>query len=84
MPKLDGTGPRGQGALSGRGQGPCGQGGFYGRGRGCGFQGNGMGSGCGYRSRLTQAEELELLKQDQTDLQAELKAIAERLKELQK
>lgn len=84
MPRLDGNGPRGQGPFSGRAQGPCAQTGAYGAGRGVCLRGRGMGAGLGYRSSLTQAEELELLKQDQTDLQAELKVVAERLKELQK
>ncbi|MDD5099285.1 MAG: DUF5320 domain-containing protein, partial [Candidatus Colwellbacteria bacterium] len=35
MPRFDGTGPAGQGPMTGRGMGPCGRG--FGRGRGCGF-----------------------------------------------
>lgn len=52
MPRMDGTGPMGQGAMTGRGQGNCQENGNakrlgvgYGKGVGCG-RGNGM--GCSY------------------------------------
>ena len=46
MPGRNGTGPMGQGAMTGRGLGYCAGGNtaFYGRGAGCGF-GRGMGRG---------------------------------------
>lgn len=47
MPRFDGTGPQGQGPMTGRGMGPCGQGGRPvgpGMGRGAG---RGMGQGYG-------------------------------------
>ncbi len=49
MPGRDGTGPMGQGAMTGGGFGPCGSGrgtgrGFFGRGAG---RGTGMGMGLG-------------------------------------
>ena len=43
MPNLNGTGPNGQGPMTGRGMGPCGRG--MGYGRGMGFYGRGMGCG---------------------------------------
>ena len=45
MPGFNGTGPRGYGAMSGRGLGPCGGG--RARGPGCG-RGYGAGYGAGY------------------------------------
>jgi hypothetical protein len=68
MPGFDGTGPRGQGAMTGRGRGycvvalndigsrPANRGGFYGRGMRCGF-----------RQAVSKEEELNMLK-TQTDL----------------
>lgn len=61
MPRQDGTGPMGQGQMTGRGLGPCnakatetdntlygrGFGGSCGRGRGCGRKGAAMGLGRG-------------------------------------
>ena len=46
MPGLDGSGPAGQGPMTGRGAGPCNTGDGYGRGRG--FWGFGRGRGGGY------------------------------------
>lgn len=43
MPRYDGTGPWGQGPMSGRTMGPCAQGGRYGTGFG---YGRGMGRRC--------------------------------------
>ena len=53
MPGFNGTGPNGQGPLTGGGRGPCGQGQAYGRGFGRGFahgygRGHGRGFGSGY------------------------------------
>lgn len=44
MPRRDGTGPMGQGPLSGRRTGACGG---QGKGQGAGGTGNGMGRGAG-------------------------------------
>jgi len=77
MPRQDGTGPQGQGFLTGRGMGPCGQG--LGMRRGC---------GCGWnnfsplRNYPTKKEELEILKEEAQALEQDLKAIQERMKEL--
>ena len=50
MPNRDGTGPDGQGAMTGRGLGPCGRGTSRGLGRGRSVgrgQGRGQGRGLG-------------------------------------
>jgi len=75
MPKFDGTGPQGQGPRTGRGAGPCGGG--LGQGRGVGF-----GRGLGRRQFLTKQEEAEVLTGELQDLEAEIKAVKERLAEL--
>ena len=69
MPRFNGTGPQGQGPMTGRGLGPCGGDRGYGR-------------GFGYRRFYTQKEEGEILKDEQEMLEQELKAIKERLGEL--
>ena len=64
MPRYNGTGPRGQGPLSGRGMGYCAQravgyyGRGYGRGIGCGM-GRGFGRGLGYAPNISEREMLE-------------------------
>lgn len=68
MPRFDQTGPMGYGPRSGRGMGPCGE---------------GMGRGFGYRRFYTKKEELEMLKEEAEDLENELKAIKERLTEIE-
>ncbi len=73
MPKFDGTGPQGQGPRTGRGMGPCGGG----MGRGFGF-----GQGMGGRRFFSKKEESEMLGTEVEELEAELKAIKERLGEL--
>jgi len=75
MPGGDGTGPLGQGPLTGRGLGPCG------RGLGRGFRRR------FYRYpvqpiTLTKQEEKKILEEEKKDLELELKAIQEKLKEL--
>ncbi len=85
MPYRDGTGPQGQGPLTGRGFGPCGDGrgsfgGFgFGRGRGRGF-----GRGFRFWSRpLTKQEEKQDLENYKKDLEAELEAIKAEEKSLE-
>jgi hypothetical protein len=75
MPKLDGTGPTGQGSKTGRGMGNCdgGRGLGWGRGYGCG-----CGGGFG-RMFYTKEEREELLKDRETMLENELKAVKEEL-----
>jgi len=68
MPRFDGTGPMGQGPMTGRGLGPCGQG--QKRGRGFGF-----------RRFFTRQEETDDLKVYRDELKAELAAVEKELKE---
>jgi hypothetical protein len=70
MPRFDGTGPMGYGPGTGKGMGPC----------GCGM---GWGRGCG-RMFYTKKEESEMLKDEETALEEELKAVKERLAEISK
>ena len=76
MPKLDGTGPSGQGPKTGRGFGSCGgeKGLGWGRGNGCG-----CGGGLFGRMFYTKEEKAELLKNRETALEEELKAVKEEL-----
>jgi hypothetical protein len=80
MPKLDGTGPMGQGPKTGRGMGNCDEGRGLGWGRGCGC---GCGCGCGGglfgRMFYTKEERDELLKDREAMLEKELKAVKEEL-----
>ncbi|MFA5358397.1 MAG: DUF5320 family protein [Patescibacteria group bacterium] len=72
MPRMDGTGPVGQGAGTGRGMGPCGGGmrmGWCGRGRG---QGRGWGFGRFFRSPKNQLQSLE---EEEKMLTEELEAV---------
>jgi len=77
MPRQDGTGPQGMGAMTGRGLGPCGSG----MRRGCC-------RGLGWRVRyatpitLTKEEEKKILKADLEDIDAEKEAVQKRLKEI--
>ena len=95
MPRYNGTGPLGFGPGTGWGLGPCGAGMAYGRrggGRGWG-RGYGRGLGWGrfgvyspwgypYQPQITKKEEKEMLEDEVTDLEEELKAIKARLSEL--
>lgn len=75
MPGRDGTGPVGQGRLTGRGLGPC----------GCGFR-RGFGRGFGYKGytsvELTKEEKQKILKAELVEVDTEKKAIEKELKEL--
>lgn len=82
MAGRDGTGPTGQGPLTGRGMGVCaptsnpvGNTGYFGRGRGCG-----MGLGRGFR----RATNLNVYQDNGQDLKAEREFLAARLAELDK
>ena len=70
MPKLDGTGPMGQGAGTGRGLGPCGGG----MRRGWGCRG---GYGFGFRRFISPKNELAALEDEEKILEEELVAIRE-------
>jgi len=94
MPGFDGTGPRGEGSLTGGGLGPCGRGmrrGF-GRGFGPGF-GRGFGRGLAWRGRYLAeypladypTEPVVLTKDEQVKvLEAERKEIESELEALKK
>ena len=100
MPSTDGTGPMGEGPLTGRGMGRCGTGrgfarrgvgggGGFGRGYGRGFQNRGFGGA--FRGvynntprTFSVAEEREILQQDAKDMELELADVKKRLQELEK
>lgn len=92
MPRLDKTGPRGQGPRTGRGFGYCppgfGQGFGYGFGRGWGRgfgPGPGWGMGFGWPFyEPTAKEEKEMLSQELNYLKEGIKDIEARLEELKK
>ena len=75
MPYRDGTGPFGNGPLTGRGLGPCGRGMRRGYGRGFGAR---------YANpiTLTKEEQKKVLEEMLKDLEEEKKDIEARLKEL--
>ena len=79
MPRFDGTGPGGLGPGTGWGLGPCGAGMGWRRGFG-----RGLGRGFGRRGfwGYGPKEEKEILGEEVTDLEEELKAIKARLAEL--
>ncbi len=86
MAYRDGTGPFGQGPMTGRGMGPCagnaramgGRG--MGMGRGMGFR-RGMGNGMGFVPPVYAKPTKEMLQSEKAMLEAELKAIEEQLAE---
>ncbi len=98
MPRGDGTGPMGGGAMTGRGLGVCGTGtvvrganpaGGCGMGRGRGGSGMGLGRGLGLRNRsytaeaaITPEDEKNIVANDIKALEAELKAAKKRADEL--
>jgi len=97
MPRGDGTGPNGQGSMTGRGMGYCAgfnapgfMNGGFGRGMGRGF---GRGRGFGFRARamqsvpiqptvITEKQEKQYLEQELGSLKEEMSEIEKRLKEL--
>ena len=86
MPYRDGTGPMGQGPMSGRGMGPCAGGarlmGGRGMGRGYGGRGaRGYGMGMGFAPPVYAAPTKEMLQSEKAMLEAELKAIDEKIAE---
>lgn len=80
MPRFDGTGPNGQGPMTGRGLGPCADGGSrvgwrrYFRGFGCRF---GLGSGFGRnypnQPSMTKEEKKEWLQAEKGEINEELR-----------
>jgi hypothetical protein len=76
MPKLDRTGPSGQGPKTGKGMGNCGGGKGLGWGRGYGC---GCGGGLFGRMFYTKEERDEMLKDREAVLENELRAVKEEL-----
>lgn len=83
MPGQDGTGPLGQGPLTGRGLGPCGRGLAIRRDFGRGFgRGLGFRRGFGNIPVITEAEEKQELEAELKEIEAEKAEIEKRLKEI--
>jgi hypothetical protein len=93
MPQGDGTGPAGQGSMTGRGMGYCagnnvpgyahpGFGRGMGRGRGFAFRARAFQQPAFQPAVITEKQEKEMLEADLSDLKAEMKEIEKRLKEL--
>ncbi len=76
MPNFNGTGPRGEGPMTGRGMGPCANGQAYGNGFGCG-----RGRGLGFRRFFKKEEVVNDLESYRDELKSELEAVEEELKE---
>ncbi len=74
MPRQDGTGPTGQGPMTGRGMGPCAGGMGYSR-RACGF---------GYRRFISPKNELKALENEKAMMEEELEALREEIETLKK
>ncbi len=81
MPRQDGTGPNGQGAMTGRGLGPCGGGMRRGFGRGMGWRFWGR-SQYSKPVNLTKTEEKKILEAELKEIDLEKQEIEERLKEI--
>ena len=80
MPAFDGTGPAGQGPMTGRGQGPCAggaPGGAQGRGRGWG---NGRGRGWGGYPFINTQNGWRFWERNTTSLEEQEKSLEEELK----
>ena len=73
MPRLDGSGPFGQGAGSGRGLGPC----------GCAFRASARGFGRGQRF-ISPKNELSALEEEEKILEQELALLREEKSALEK
>jgi len=82
MPRQDGTGPSGQGPMTGRGLGPCGRGLRRGFGRGMGWRCWGSGRMPYREVSFTEAEEKKLLEAELKEIELEKQEIQKRLKEL--
>jgi len=78
MPNRDGTGPKGQGPLTGRGLGPCGAGMLRGLGRG---RGRAI-CPAKFAVGFTKDEEKKILEAELTEIEKEKQEITQRLKEL--
>ena len=86
MPRGDGTGPNGQGPMTGRGMGFCAGfnvPGFVNSGFG---GGRGFGRGRGFASQMTQQVPTQVVteKQEKQFLEQDLKALKEEMQEIEK
>lgn len=68
MPGYDGSGPRGEGPLTGRGFGSC-----KGKGFGFGKCGRGLGRGLGRRVSFNKEEEKKILEEGKKTIEEKLK-----------
>ena len=87
MPAFDGTGPQGQGPMTGRGFGPCGRGNRFGMGMGFGRgrgYGRGLGRYFGWNSPQTKEEKVESIQAYKKALQEEMEDAEKELADLQK
>ncbi|MBW2993293.1 DUF5320 domain-containing protein [Candidatus Woesearchaeota archaeon] len=83
MPMRNGTGPYGEGQLTGRGLGPCGRGLRRGFGREIGFRR--MANVPAYEPvELSKEQKVKILEAEKTEIEAELKAIEKEIKENKK
>lgn len=78
MPRRDGTGPMGQGPLTGRGLGPCARGSAFGRGMGRGF-----GPRYAEPAALTKEEQKKVLEAELKQIDIEKQELEKRLKEME-
>lgn len=78
MPLGDGTGPMGQGPLTGRGFGPCARGSRFGFRRGW----RGLGWGSAAQRWAPQRDERSELSEAKRELEAELAEVTRRLEEM--
>ncbi len=82
MPARNGTGPMGQGPMTGRGRGFCGQGAFAG-GRGCfgrGMRmGMGMGRGGAWGEPVSETDERNFMEQELAMTEARARELRARL-----
>lgn len=81
MPNFNGTGPQGQGPLTGRGLGPCGGGMGSRRGGGRGFR---RMPAAGYQRPQEVLDEKETLAQEEKYLKEELEAVKKAQADLKK
>ncbi len=86
MPGMNGTGPLGQGAMTGGGRGPCGRGLSRGFGRGMGYgagMGRGFGRGRGFAGWApgygAAPADRQAMEQRLQDLEAEARLLREQL-----
>lgn len=75
MPARDGTGPMGQGPLTGRGLGPCGRGFRRGPRRGFGFRAGFSDYPQARPVELSKKERIKVLESEKAEIEAELKEL---------